>query len=270
MGNCHNSGESLILLAVSTIISAMTTINAREILQLIPLSSSTVSRRIDEVAEDIEKQLVCLLRSERLSQQLDETLLQDNDALLMAYARFRVGTEEMLFARRIKTDVTGLSIFDEMKGYLREKNIPAENITACATDGAACMVGRYRGFIAYLKKLVPTVFTVHCIIHWEHLVSKNLGGRLQQELSHVTQVVNFTKSRLHKDRLFHQLCEEFRSLLTHTEVRWLSKGNCLQRFVTLWDSVVAFLPSAERKKILEAKVDIYSRTSVSAGDTFQG
>ncbi|KFD60905.1 hypothetical protein M514_26894 [Trichuris suis] len=184
------------------------------------------------MAEDIEEQLVCLLRSKKFSLQLDETLLQDNDALLMVYVRFRRGTElteEMLFARRIKTDVTGLSIFEEMKGYLREKNIPAENITACATDGAACMVGRYRGFIAYLKKPVPTVFTVHCIIHREHLVSKNLGGRLQQTLSHVIQVVNFIKSSPHQDLLFHQLCEEngeeFRNLLMHTEVRWLSKGN---------------------------------------------
>ncbi|KFD48455.1 LOW QUALITY PROTEIN: hypothetical protein M514_10673 [Trichuris suis] len=163
----------------------------------------------------------------------------------------------MLFARRIKTDVTGLSIFDEMKGYFRERNIPAESITVCATDGAACMVGRYRGFIAYLKKLVPTVFTVRCIIHREQLVSKNLGGRLQQTLSHVIQVVDFIKSRPHQDRLFHQLCEDFRMLLMHTEVRWLSKGNRLQRFATLWDSVVTFLPSAKTKKILEAKVDIY-------------
>ncbi|KFD45962.1 hypothetical protein M513_13169 [Trichuris suis] len=224
------------------------------------------------MAEDIEEQLVCLLRSKKFSLQLDETLLQDNDALLMVYVRFRRGTElteEMLFARRIKTDVTGLSIFEEMKGYLREKNIPAENITACATDGAACMVGRYRGFIAYLKKPVPTVFTVHCIIHREHLVSKNLGGRLQQTLSHVIQVVNFIKSSPHQDLLFHQLCEEngeeFRNLLMHTEVRWLSKGNCLQRFVTLWDSVVTFLPSAERQKILEAKGDIQQDLRIRGG-----
>ncbi|KFD61061.1 hypothetical protein M514_08427, partial [Trichuris suis] len=61
-GNCHNIGESLILPAVSTVISAMTTINAREILQSIPLSNSTVSRRTNGMAEDIEEQLVCLLR----------------------------------------------------------------------------------------------------------------------------------------------------------------------------------------------------------------
>ncbi|KFD48456.1 hypothetical protein M514_10674 [Trichuris suis] len=60
-GNCHNIGESLILPAVSTIISAMTTINARGILQSIPLSNSTVSRRIDEMAEDIEEQLLLVM-----------------------------------------------------------------------------------------------------------------------------------------------------------------------------------------------------------------
>jgi len=46
------------------------------------------------------------------------------------------------------------------------------------------------------------------------------------------------------DRIFRQLCheneEEFERLLLHTEVRWLSKGKCLQSFYNLYDSVIDF------------------------------
>ncbi|KFD70111.1 hypothetical protein M514_17713 [Trichuris suis] len=98
-----------------------------------------------------------------------------------------------------------------------------ENIIACATDDAASMVGRYRGFISYLKAVVPSVFTIHCIAHREHLVSKKPGLRLNHSVSLVIQVVNFIKSHALQNRLFRQLCEEngedFDTLLLHTEVR---------------------------------------------------
>ena len=47
------------------------------------------------------------------------------------------------------------------------------------------------------------------------------------------------------DRLFRQLCDEndedFNRLLFHAEVRWLSKGLCLDRFYKLFKSVLQFL-----------------------------
>ena len=106
---------------------------------------------------------------------------------------------------------------------------------ACVADGAASMVGRYRGFIAHLKSVIPSVFTIHCIIYWEHLVSKNLGGHLNISVSVIIKSVNLMKSHTLQDRLFWQLCEEnnedFQDVVLHTEVSWLSKGNCLQNLV---------------------------------------
>ncbi|KFD62886.1 hypothetical protein M514_00820 [Trichuris suis] len=171
------------------------------------LDNGIVSSRIDEMAGDTEEQLICLLKSRRFSLQLDETTLQDNDCLLMAYVRFFSASElvEMLLARRIRTDTKGATTFEEIRDYFEQNGIPMENIIACATDDAASMVGRYRGFISYLKAVVPSVFTIHCIAHREHLV------------------VNFIKSHALQNRLFRQLCEEngedFDTLLLHTEVR---------------------------------------------------
>uniref|UniRef100_A0A5S6R6E9 DUF4371 domain-containing protein n=1 Tax=Trichuris muris TaxID=70415 RepID=A0A5S6R6E9_TRIMR len=240
-------------------------LNAKDTVQAIPLSNSTVCRRIEEMANDVEDQLVSLLQSKKFSLQIDETTLQDSDALLMAYVRlWNANTlmEEMLVARRIRSDTKGLTMFGEVGNYFNEKNIPFQNLIACATDGAASMVGRYRGFIAHLKAVLPSVFTIHCVIHREHLVSKKLGSQLNRSLSVVIQVVNYIKSHALQNRLFRQLCEEnnedFDTLLLHTEVRWLSRGNCLQRFVALWKTIVAFMSDKEYgDKLIHAKADAF-------------
>ena len=42
-------------------------------------------------------------------------------------------------------------------------------------------------------------------------------------------------------------------LLLHTEVRWLSRGNCLRRFYDLFDTVVQFFEAKNAVLILELK-----------------
>ena len=51
------------------------------------------------------------------------------------------------------------------------------------------------------------------------------------------------------ERLFAQLClendDDCNRLLLNTEVRWLSKSECLDRFYSLFDSVLEFLESKD-------------------------
>ncbi|XP_068212544.1 protein FAM200C-like [Palaemon carinicauda] len=116
------------------------------------------------------------------------------------------------------------------------------------------MVGRHRGFIAHLKREVPDIFTIHCVIHRQHLAAKHLSDRLHSTLQAVIKAVNRIKAHSLNDRIFRQLCheneEEFELLLLHTEVRWLSKGNCLRRFYDLYDSVLDFF----KCKLLDEKI----------------
>lgn len=124
-----------------------------------------------------------------------------------------------------------------------------------ATDGALGMVGRYRGFISHLKRIIPEVTAIHCVIHRQHLVAKNLSDRLHQSLQFVINALN--------TRLFAQLCDEndeyFQRLLLHTEVRWLSESACLARFYSLFQSVLEFLESKDRdlkENLINLKADI--------------
>ena len=153
----------------------------------------------------------------------------------------------MLFTSTLITDTKGLSIFTAVKSYLEKNDIPMHNIVACATDGAPSMMGRYRGFVAFLKEEVPNALYIHCVIHRQHLVGKHLSTRLHESLNVIIKTINKIKSNAKNDRMFRQLCqdnnEQFIRLLLHTEVRWLSKGTCLTHFAELYDSVVQFLES---------------------------
>jgi len=152
-----------------------------------------VRRRINEMAEDVEVSLCELLVSNKFSLQIDESILPGNEALLLAYVRlFKEGKiiQEILFARTLIADTKGESIFNTVKDYFKEKNIPLVNIMSVATDEALAMVSHHRGFITFLKKEVPLILTVHCVIHRQHLVAKNLSDRFHQSLRYVISAVN--------------------------------------------------------------------------------
>ena len=117
-----------------------------------------------------------MLKERHFSIQLDESTLPGNEALLLAYVHFienEAVVQELLFAKLLETNTKGESIFHIVKAFFEEKNIPLTNIVACATDGAPAMTGRHRGFLSFLKKAIPGIVTVHCVIHREHLVAKN-------------------------------------------------------------------------------------------------
>ena len=65
--------------------------------------------------------------------------------------------------------------------------------------------------------------------------------------------------------------ENYKRLLLHTEVRWLSKGNCLKRFHLLFDSIVEFFEEhdptlAEKVKLVRIDVaylaDIFEKLNI--------
>ena len=171
--------------------------------------------------------------------------------------------EEMLFTKELVTDTKGSSIFQVLQAYLQEKDIPMNMMIACATDGAPSMVGKYRGFLAHVKQIVPDILTIHCVLHRQNLVAKSLSERLHNSLQVVIKVVNKIKAHSLNDRIFREICKDndeiFVRLLLHTEVRWLSKGACLSRFFSLFDSILTFLREHDQnlfESVLRIKNDI--------------
>lgn len=151
-----------------------------------------------------------------------------NEALLLAYMRFvkeEKISQELLFAKCLETDTKDEAIFNELKRFFDVKAISLSNILSIATDSAPAMVGQHRGFLAYLKQTIPNVLSVHCVIHRQHLIDKNLSKRLHGSLDYIIRAVNKIKRNELNERLFAQHClkndDDYNSLLLNTEVRWL-------------------------------------------------
>jgi hypothetical protein len=121
----------------------------------IPFSARTVKRRIDEMAQYEENELINRLKRAKIfSLQLDETTDIANLAELMVYCRYREMDqirEEMLFCKTLETTTTGRDIFQLLDQYFQDKNLLWENCVSICTDGAPSMTGKnigFRGFVS--------------------------------------------------------------------------------------------------------------------------
>ncbi|KRY25349.1 Uncharacterized protein T01_6065, partial [Trichinella spiralis] len=94
------------------------------------------------------------------------------------------------------------------------------------------MCGKNSGVVTRILKQSPNASWTHCSIHRKALVSKTISDDLKN-------------SKPLQSRLFEKLCEEMgschKSLLFHSEVRWLSRGKVLTRLVELREEVAIFL-----------------------------
>ena len=250
--------------------------NPDPVLKSVPLSASTVKRRIDEMAHNVEQTLISELQCSKFSLHLVEATF-GSSSVLMAYVRYfspsiKCVTDEFLFSKYLEGDSKGETIFRCVEEHLQEQNISFENTTAVATDGAPAMASRYRGFATLLKEKVPHVVTVHCVLHRIHHVAKKLSGELHEALMICIRSINKIEAHPFNSRVFAKLCEKndetANRLFMHTEVRWLSRGGSLQRLVDIFDSTVEFLGEVapllcyelkKCKKHLLYLADIYSK-----------
>ena len=83
------------------------------------------------------------------------------------------------------------------------------------------------------------------MLHRHALVSKTLPSSLADVLKIVVETVNYVKGRPLNHRIFMQLCEqmdsEYKVLLYHFEVRWLSRGKVMNRVFVLRAELQEFL-----------------------------
>ncbi|XP_029656380.1 protein ZBED8-like [Octopus sinensis] len=216
-GKPHTIGESLILPAIKEVLNSMVDCDSEQIISSIPLSNSSVSSRIDEMAFDIEETLCAFLRTTKFSIQIDESTFNDSVALLLVYVRYinqnDVIQEEFLFSEHLELDTRGLTIFKTVEQYFLKHEIPLSNIFACSTDGAPAMVGVHRGFLAYMKEKVPNIFTIHCVIHRQHLAAKNLSERLNESLNVVICAINRIKMHPLNSRIFRHIVNKTMSIM---------------------------------------------------------
>ena len=256
----HSVGETLVK---PCLLSAANTVLGEESqrkLSRISLSDNTVKRRIDELSEDIKEQVLDKIKASRFyAIQYDESTDAAHLCQLLVYSRFLdEGTvkEEFLFSAALETTAKAIDVFSKVSEFFQEYGLSWEKLVGVCTDGAPAMIGSRSGFVKLVQEKNPAVTGTHCVIHRQALASKTLPGNLRSSLNLAIKVVNFVKSSSLNSRLFAALCSDlgtdYKTLLFHTEVRWLSKGNMLSRLYELKDEVEIFLQRQKQYKLYEA------------------
>lgn len=211
------------------------------------------------MSNDIKMQVVEQMKNSRFpyfALALDETTDVASCAQLIGYVRYVLNDtvkEEFLFCRELKATTTAKDIFDEVDRFFREEGLPWEMLLAVCTDGAPAMIGAQSGFKALVQKKCPEVIWTHCAIHRQVLVAKTLPPELKEVMAVVVKAVNFIRGRAVNHRIFRELCSEigseFQALLFHTEIRWLSKGRTLNRFLALREEIMHFLEEKQQSDL---------------------
>ena len=159
-------------------------------------------------------------------------------------------TQDLAGMASLTGRTTGKDIFGGVNSVLENLKVLASKLASVTTDGAPAMTGKASGFVAHLLSHlqglgIPTdsVHLYHCLIHQEALCARIL--KFDNVMKFVFTSVNFIRARGLNHGQFRSFLEdieaEYRDIPYHTDVRWLSRGKVLKRFVELRKEICEFL-----------------------------
>lgn len=252
-GKPHTIAEDLILPSALDMVEIMVGKQEANKLKNIPLSDNTISRRINDIANDIQEQVVEKLKnSQYFALQFDESTDVSNCAQFVVFVRFEADEsimEEILFCKALPANTSGQCLYDMFLESTCNYDIDWKKCIAICSDGAKAMSGKNSGLVAKLKSIMPNISWTHCFLHRQALAAKVVPSDLNDVLKEVIKIVNSIKGKALQTRLFRIVCEDMGSLhqnlLYHTEVRWLSKGKVLARVLELRAELLMFLQDAK-------------------------
>ena len=225
----------------------------------ISLSRQTITRRIEDLAENIENALKKATSDFVFySVAFDESTDMSDTAQLAIFIRGVdsnfVVTEEMLRLYPMTGTTKGTDISKAVKDTLVDRfSLSLKNLSGIATDGAPSMTGRKEGAVTLLRNealksgVTHTILHYHCIIHQDHLCAASI--RTSTVMKDVTKIVNLIRSRGLKHRQFQAFLQEmdadYGDLPYYSHVRWLSCGKVLKRVFDLRDEIKEFMKIKE-------------------------
>ncbi|XP_049948187.1 SCAN domain-containing protein 3-like [Schistocerca serialis cubense] len=164
----------------------------------------------------------------------------------------------VLGSEKLKTTSKAIHIMAAVSEFFCKNVLSWQKLIGVCTDGAPTMLGCRSGFVQMVREKKPSVTAIHCVIHCQALATKTLP----KELNDVLKL------------LFTALCEdlgaEYKTLLFHTEVRCLSKGNMLGRLFELRDEVMLFLENNKQtKKYVEFRKPVVHAALAYLSDIFE-
>uniref|UniRef100_A0A3P9JPU4 SPIN-DOC-like zinc-finger domain-containing protein n=1 Tax=Oryzias latipes TaxID=8090 RepID=A0A3P9JPU4_ORYLA len=206
----------------------------------ISLSRNTVTRRVEDLSRDIRDQLTVKSRDfVAFSLACDESTDISDSAQLLVFVRGINAdmeiTQELAGLETLRGTTKGEDLFAAVSRVLDKYNLSWDKMVGITTDGAPAMIGK-------------KVAQYHCILHQEQLCAKTIG--LADVVRDVVKIINCIRSKALSHRQFRAFLDEvdaqYKDILYHQEVRWLSRGTVLKRFFELRQLIAEFLSSASR------------------------
>lgn len=210
---------------------------------------------LDELAERYHRHASTLMTGECLVCVVDrnERFILSTTLQLLVFTRYikdEAFKEEFLLCHPLEASTTGADIFELVNSFFGSEGLDWENLCGCTTDEAPAMLGSQSGFKTRIKAINSKVKHMHCMIHRQALAAKTLPTELKEVLDDTVKTVNFVKSSALNSRLFRLLCSDLdfvhETLLYHTEVRWLSRGNVVKTMFELKDEQKLFFSCTDK------------------------
>ena len=136
-------------------------------LKVIPMSANIVKRRIKKMADNIENQVIKIIKNSPFySIQLNESTDVNNKALLLCFVRVECEgelQEELLCSLNLPDRPTSFEIFKALGTYFLEQQLNEKKCIGICTDGAANMTGHRAGVVAKVKKMLVTQTLVQMV-----------------------------------------------------------------------------------------------------------
>lgn len=226
------------------------------IIAQIPLSPATITRRTEDIGLFIEWETKERFKNAKyFSVCFDESVdISDISQMIICVRmvdNYFNSYEQILNVESFYGNVNGEAIYNAfIKNVLSLTQ--KEKLSAICTDGAAVMVGKKQGFVGQLLKAGIHVRTFHCIIHQQALFSKSIG--LKETMAIAVRIINRLRgghNALTHRKLIAFLKEidaDYGDVLMYTEVRWLSRGKCLERLFNLRMELELFFQSQDHSK----------------------
>lgn len=215
----------------------------------VSVSHQTIARRVEHINQYVSKKLHDTIeKCKYFSLCLDESTDLSDISQLIIFVRtiqedFSVA-EEMLDLIPLHGTTKGTDIFEAVNKVVSDYG-GFDKCSCIVTDGARAMIGTEIGFAGLLKRNNIHCPVIHCIVHQEALCGKSL--RQSNVMKVVVKITNIIRggNRALTHRKFRDFLAEvdatYGDLLLHTDIRWLSAGNCLQRFFSLRKEIPIFL-----------------------------
>lgn len=227
-------------------------------IQGIPLSARSNTRRTEILAADNKSSLLELLqKAPCYAIAIDESCDIVDAEQMSVFVRFfdvesTVFREELLAILPFKGKTRGEDLFKTFEDFMVKSNISYDKIVSISTDGAPAMIGKEKGLVKRIRDKNAKILSYQCIIHQTSLCSK-LSATLKNVMDNLVKLINFMRSR---SALQHRQFKEFLSecdseysdLLQHNNVRWLSKGQVIERFWQIKEEVTTFLENIDTEE----------------------